>query len=297
MSSVEIEDVLASIRRLVSEDLRPPHARSAGKSPLETDTDAAAPLPSGRLILTPALRVVPGRAAAPEAAADAVSPARMAAALAAATPADASTQPDDPGAEPAPTATVFGFPPRGAWPAPEVVEVDLDQVEEAELVEAPYIDVDDSAAQLSQAWADGAWPDAPAAEMPASAPAPASTAFPEGVIPFPGDFQPEPPRPAPAAPAIDDHLAALAEAAAVAEIHAAETRAAAEAAASATRLKAEAELVGAEDFLIDEDVMRELVRDIIREELQGALGERITRNVRKLVRAELHRMLVSRDLS
>ena len=37
------------------------------------------------------------------------------------------------------------------------------------------------------------------------------------------------------------------------------------------------------------------VRDIIREELQGALGERITRNVRKLVRAEIARAMAVRD--
>jgi hypothetical protein len=35
---------------------------------------------------------------------------------------------------------------------------------------------------------------------------------------------------------------------------------------------------------------------MIREELQGALGERITRNVRKLVRAEINRALIARDL-
>lgn len=45
---------------------------------------------------------------------------------------------------------------------------------------------------------------------------------------------------------------------------------------------------------IDEDVLTEIIRDLIREELQGALGERITRNVRKLVRAEINRALTSR---
>ena len=47
--------------------------------------------------------------------------------------------------------------------------------------------------------------------------------------------------------------------------------------------------------LIDEEVLRDLVRDILREELQGTLGERITRNVRKLVRAEIARALAARD--
>jgi hypothetical protein len=46
---------------------------------------------------------------------------------------------------------------------------------------------------------------------------------------------------------------------------------------------------------IDEEMLRDLVVDIVRQELQGALGERITRNVRKLVRREIHRMLISQD--
>ncbi|MCK0149150.1 hypothetical protein MWU54_03885 [Marivita sp. S6314] len=49
-------------------------------------------------------------------------------------------------------------------------------------------------------------------------------------------------------------------------------------------------------FQIDEDELRALVGDIVRQELQGALGERITRNVRKLVRREIHRMLISQEL-
>ena len=47
----------------------------------------------------------------------------------------------------------------------------------------------------------------------------------------------------------------------------------------------------AEDGVIDEEMLRELVAEIVRQELQGALGERITRNVRKLVRREIHRAL------
>lgn len=46
---------------------------------------------------------------------------------------------------------------------------------------------------------------------------------------------------------------------------------------------------------LDEDTLRDMVSDIVRQELQGALGERITRNVRKLVRREIHRALASRD--
>lgn len=50
-----------------------------------------------------------------------------------------------------------------------------------------------------------------------------------------------------------------------------------------------------DDSLLDEDTLRDLIAEIVREELQGALGERITRNVRKLVRREIHRALTSQD--
>ena len=46
---------------------------------------------------------------------------------------------------------------------------------------------------------------------------------------------------------------------------------------------------------IDEDALRDLVAEIVRQELQGTLGERITRNVRKLVRREIYRILASED--
>ena len=51
-----------------------------------------------------------------------------------------------------------------------------------------------------------------------------------------------------------------------------------------------------EDTILDEESLRELVAEIVRQELQGALGERITRNVRKLVRREIHRALTSHEL-
>ena len=48
--------------------------------------------------------------------------------------------------------------------------------------------------------------------------------------------------------------------------------------------------------VMDEAELQSLVRDLVRHELQGALGERITRNVRKLVRAEVNRALAARAL-
>ena len=57
-----------------------------------------------------------------------------------------------------------------------------------------------------------------------------------------------------------------------------------------------AEDLAADEAVIDEDSLRELVAEIVRQELQGALGERITRNVRKLVRREIHRALAAQEL-
>lgn len=48
--------------------------------------------------------------------------------------------------------------------------------------------------------------------------------------------------------------------------------------------------------VLDEAALQEIVRQTLRHELQGELGERITRNVRKLVRAEINRALMARDL-
>jgi len=47
--------------------------------------------------------------------------------------------------------------------------------------------------------------------------------------------------------------------------------------------------------VIDEAMLRDMVADIVRQELQGELGERITRNVRKLVRREINRALAGQD--
>ncbi|WP_089268581.1 hypothetical protein [Puniceibacterium sediminis] len=43
---------------------------------------------------------------------------------------------------------------------------------------------------------------------------------------------------------------------------------------------------------IDELMLRDLVADVVRQELQGVLGDRITRNVQKLVQREIQRTLV-----
>lgn len=50
------------------------------------------------------------------------------------------------------------------------------------------------------------------------------------------------------------------------------------------------------EVLFDEDVLRAMVQAILRDEMAGAMGERITRNIRKLVRAEVGRMLAAQEL-
>jgi hypothetical protein len=64
--------------------------------------------------------------------------------------------------------------------------------------------------------------------------------------------------------------------------------------------------LSAEDMLIDVDgnpltvldeaALQEIIRQLIREELKGVLGERITQSVRKLVRAEINRALAAHAL-
>lgn len=48
---------------------------------------------------------------------------------------------------------------------------------------------------------------------------------------------------------------------------------------------------------MDVESLRIMVVQIVREELAGELGEKITRNVRKLVRREINRVLASKDLT
>lgn len=50
------------------------------------------------------------------------------------------------------------------------------------------------------------------------------------------------------------------------------------------------------DGILDEDTLREIIVDVVRQELQGVLGQRITRNVRKMVRREIRLALAAEDL-
>jgi len=49
--------------------------------------------------------------------------------------------------------------------------------------------------------------------------------------------------------------------------------------------------------IIDEDALRDLVAEMVKRELEGPMGERITRNVRKMVRREIAQALAAKEVS
>lgn len=51
-----------------------------------------------------------------------------------------------------------------------------------------------------------------------------------------------------------------------------------------------------DDSFVDEEALRDLIAEVVREELQGEMGVRITRNIRKLVRREIRLALAAQDL-
>ncbi|PCD77872.1 hypothetical protein [Pseudothioclava arenosa] len=92
----------------------------------------------------------------------------------------------------------------------------------------------------------------------------------------------------------------LTEARMVAAVSPATAQGAAEAGFNSTRGHTGAETEAASAALsavppMNEAELRALIAEIVRQELQGTLGERITRNVRKLVRREIHRALGSEE--
>ncbi|WP_155947169.1 hypothetical protein [Pseudorhodobacter ferrugineus] len=289
MSSGDIEDVLSSIRRLVSEDLRPAGKDGPAKALAESGAAAKAlgPDTGGKLLLTPALRVVSTQNSFPtQPHGDAV----------------ADVMPED--AEP---------------------ETDADDA----LVSRTAFD---SAAEdedwLPERASDGetypGWAQADDAIEPESQMGRVVHEIAAGVTDGEDDWEHEgddatvsavswqAPEWVEEAELVDElastvaarrAMADLAEEAAVAEImaraaqakHDADKPAFADKPVSAESDDADDDIFAEAEGYFDETVLRDLVRDLIREELSGTLGERITRNVRKLVRAEINRALTARD--
>lgn len=50
------------------------------------------------------------------------------------------------------------------------------------------------------------------------------------------------------------------------------------------------------ETLLDEEELRALIAEVLREELRGEMGQRVTRNLRKLVRREIYRILAVDEL-
>ncbi|SEN40925.1 hypothetical protein SAMN05216227_101362 [Pseudorhodobacter antarcticus] len=301
MSSGEIEDVLSSIRRLVSEDLRPVSSRSA--APAKSTMDQAgkpqlvlggAELVTGKLLLTPAFRVVSNDVPV----SDAINPATDAASGTAA-PAWGAEQ-SLVGAPPKPSTAEDWLPESSTLPEDDVFGelpdesddwLETDDADDA--VPPPASDVTRLVSEIGAAVAENAeeWEpeagDSPMAAMSWQAPEWVEEAE---VV----DAAINTATGTAAATALAD----AAEAAAVAEIMSRAAQAAVEQQKAAERSKeadASDDLFAENAGYFDETVLRDLVRDLIREELSGTLGERITRNVRKLVRSEINRAMTARD--
>lgn len=286
LNSSEIEDVLSSIRRLVSDDLRPLERRSNAGGAASRDGD--------KLLLTPALRVVqsnpPREQAAPPI--DAV-----VASVSAAVDQQAEEWESETG-DLAPVAQDQAHASGDDTAAPMAVDVS----------EGDWDDhhIDAYAEPLTFVWAPpGPKPEAQdQAERPADA-TPEASELP-GWAQSAGAEEAETEAATPQTHGMaepDRAWADEAEAAVLQELAAAQTQLDTRADAQPEMradIRAEAMDMAVDanepDLPLDEALLREIVRDVLREELQGRLGERITRNIRKLVRAEIARTMASQEL-
>lgn len=320
LSSHEIEDVLSSIRRLVSEDLRPalrqtgPAAAEAAAPPAVPPRPVAAAA-AGRLVLTQALRVVAAESTLPAAATVVADP------------------PADPGSAAVPPDEVYDdaglddgaiglhalldatskLPETALPPAGATGKADADD---------GFLSWDGAAGQGLPQAEDLVWAapgdETEAEDDPEPLILPAAGAARRGhwtaeTMPQVAWSQPEDdwtdqepvpfaahPRAAPGAPRPQAETAPPED-----DVVEAQTMVppGVEAAASAPRsrdeagstMRAEPGLFDGDETAVDEELLRDIVREIIREELAGTLGERITRNVRKLVRVEINRALTARE--
>lgn len=299
MSSVEIEDVLSSIRRLVSEDLRPAAAQTRAPA-------AAGPGPD-KLILTPALRVVSEDAPAPLG--------QMVAGLGAAV--DAYEEPwesetgDAGPMDRGPAAEATG---RARLHLAEAMRADIAAAGAPEVAPAPMVELAEEAPAAAAAEVVGLTvaaegvaltaPDAagdPAGEVPEGSLADrVAEVLAEEILAQSATTTPAPQVPGWAQEGEDEGAETLATAGATLEpdrdwADAAEAEALEELSDEAAIPDA-APYARQEGPALDDEALRDLVRELIVQELQGPLGERITRNIRKLVRAEIARALASDDL-
>ncbi len=268
VSTAEIEDVLSSIRRLVSNDVE------AAKE--NANSEAAEAAPAGKLILTADFRVAESRDKAPD---DTAEEDAQADAAGVAEDTEQNTSEDSPlefhHNEPVSQADA-------EFEAHVDAQVDMEPVSEgvssevfSDVVEdGKTSQLEDTIAELEAAIGqqDGDWePDGSDFEEDADA----------------EEMMSEP---------VQDWIDGTAQEVEEMPVEAeTETDTVADSATEATADKGDRDLFGDDDAVIDEETLRDMVSDIVRQELQGALGERITRNVRKLVRREINRVLASQE--
>ncbi len=297
VTTYEIEDVLSSIRRLVSEGEKPraearvavaPGVVGDGDSPARPDDAATdAPLRGARFVLTPALRVDPPVA----------------------TRTAANDTPPKAGAAPAPTSATDGplilgpaavvspdnsrsaetAQAEDAFPPENIAEAAPAEPGAASKRSAARASLEETIAELEAAithqtdeWEPDGSEDMPVVDWASAAsqaglfaargrrPAVVENAeeLPPRATDVDGAPMDEPPQTAATAPFPMDADPDPSVGSAAAGIF-------------------------GDDTVIDEAALRDLVADIVRQELQGKLGERITRNVRKLVRREIYRVISS----
>lgn len=314
VTNVDVEDVLSSIRRLVSDTNS--DTRGGAASPSISEADAAGPKPTAdALILTSALRVDASEAA-PENAAEGAEQADMS---------NLRSTLDEVGAGEDVPEDAAPWPPESNhadWPAP----ADGDYYEDDETSEgAPVIDFirhgktavinreedasessdsDDANEESDQDWA--------VEEQPSHDNAPESDIIEAEDTDVEGtdtdETQDDRDEAMEAASSEDessadhgdeqdtvDHEDAAEDLAEEVVFASAAAASVMNDDASLGEDAAEVDLGDFDESIIDEDALRDLVAEIVRQELTGDLGERITRNVRKLVRREIHRALLTRE--
>jgi hypothetical protein len=290
---MDVEDVLSSIRRLVSEEARSAPEKHAPQSPTPppASVEAETAMPAReKLVLTPAFRIPEGPV---------VDQTHQDSPVPQETPEpnvqEINAAAEIPPAQPAPLTPVETAPP----PQESTPKAPLaDNIEtfppEAEEIQATPLDLSSIIPSLQELQDQARKnmldlePVPELAETANSAPlaetadTPASEASLDPVETTP-DSPAEPPLTAKSEPAAKDIAEPVAQQEPVPE-HPAHSRE-----YDAIDYTAEKETY------LDEEALRELVSEMVRSELQGELGDRITRNVRKLVRREIHRALASRE--
>lgn len=266
LSSSEIEDVLSSIRRLVSDDLRPLPQR--GTAPAEAE----------KLLLTPALRVVQSDPRPTE------EPPALDEVLASVA-AKVDAQGEEWESETGDLSVSMAEPmAKSDWSLPEDAPFAEAEPEDAVLAFVSHRHEVTAETVESPAFPEPQGLHA-AVEEPSEAALPGWAQSSEQEEEEPHVEEPW------AADTVepDQAWADEAEAEVLQELEAAKP-----AVERAPELPVDAfDMNGEAEMPFNEEVLREIVRDVLREELQGRLGERITRNIRKLVRAEIARTMAT----